>query len=200
MFSKERMTKTFQDHIATFHDFGVIKVLDFKRPDSNEGRIRFIFEEDHCKLHISGDYGSLTASNATNMTFEKFGQFVRDPGYFESKIECAERALEMYDYDEAYKKVLSLVLHVDDSDFIQAVIDDEAQDVDEEIKETASEIDYMLSNHFTEQAGLDLQARDLLNEEYGVSRDDLYDAGRMSTGIIDLYLLAFELAAKQLDN
>lgn len=47
--------KQFVNHIAKFTDYGNIKIVDFKRSDSNEYRIRFLFEEDYCRLHISGD-------------------------------------------------------------------------------------------------------------------------------------------------
>lgn len=52
----EKMKQKFKDHKATFADYGNIKILDFKKPNSTEYRIRFIFEEDYCRLHISGDY------------------------------------------------------------------------------------------------------------------------------------------------
>lgn len=65
----EREKKCFEDHKATLSNYGTIKVLDFKRPDSSYYRIRFLFEEDYCRLHISGDLGSLTVTNCRNMTY-----------------------------------------------------------------------------------------------------------------------------------
>jgi hypothetical protein len=73
----------FKDHVATFQDLGSIKILDFQRPGSSEYRIRFLFEEDHYRLHISGDLGELIAFNINNMRYETFGDFVHNPGYFE---------------------------------------------------------------------------------------------------------------------
>ena len=55
--------ENFKNHIATFTDYGNIKILDFKNPKSYDYRIRFLFEEDYCRLHISGDLGELIASN-----------------------------------------------------------------------------------------------------------------------------------------
>lgn len=78
--------KQFVNHIAKFTDYGNIKIVDFRRPDSNEYRIRFLFEEDYCRLHISGDLGELIASNYNNMTFEGFSDFVNDVGYFRKKL------------------------------------------------------------------------------------------------------------------
>ena len=39
MIDLEKEKKNFQNHVATFTDYGNIKILDFKRPDSNEYRI-----------------------------------------------------------------------------------------------------------------------------------------------------------------
>lgn len=51
----EKQKENFKNHRATFKDLGNIKILDFKKPNSTEYRIRFLFEEDYCRLHISGD-------------------------------------------------------------------------------------------------------------------------------------------------
>ena len=63
----ERQKENFKKHKANLMDYGNIKVLDFKNPDSNEYRIRFLFEEDYCRLHITGDLGSLIACNFYNI-------------------------------------------------------------------------------------------------------------------------------------
>ena len=79
-------------------DYGTIKVLDFKRPDSSYYQIRFLFEEDYCRLHIAGDLGSLTAANCTNMTYEKFAEdYAGNPGYFREKVECHNRPFFVFD-------------------------------------------------------------------------------------------------------
>ena len=61
----ELQKKRFVNHVAKFTDYGNIKIVDFKMPDSGEYRIRFLFEEDYCRLHISGDLGELIATNYT---------------------------------------------------------------------------------------------------------------------------------------
>lgn len=50
----EKQKENFKNHRATFKDLGNIKILDFKKPNSTEYRIRFLFEEDYCRLHIFG--------------------------------------------------------------------------------------------------------------------------------------------------
>lgn len=44
----EKQKENFKNHRATFKDLGNIKILDFKKPNSTEYRIRFLFEEDLC--------------------------------------------------------------------------------------------------------------------------------------------------------
>ena len=45
MINIERQKKNFENHVATLTDYGNIKILDFKNPESNESRIRFISQE-----------------------------------------------------------------------------------------------------------------------------------------------------------
>lgn len=87
----KKQKEHFKNHIAKFTDYGNIKILDFKNPNSSEYRIRFLFEEDYCRLHISGDLGELIATNYSNMTYEKFSDFVNDVDYFKEKIDCNNR-------------------------------------------------------------------------------------------------------------
>lgn len=92
----ELQEKRFVNHVAKFTDYGNIKIVDFKMPDSGEYRIRFLFEEDYCRLHISGDLGELIATNYNNMTFKGFSDFVNDIGYFEKKsIAITEEYIHM---------------------------------------------------------------------------------------------------------
>ena len=65
----KKQKEHFKNHVATFTDYGNIKILDFKAPGRSDYRIRFLFEEDFYRLHISGDLGEMTASNYNNMTY-----------------------------------------------------------------------------------------------------------------------------------
>ena len=105
--------ENFKNHIATFTDYGNIKILDFKNPKSYDYRIRFLFEEDYCRLHISGDLGEQIASNYNNMTFEKFSDFVNNVGYFEQKIDCHNRSIYTYDEDLAREALLEMAKNHD---------------------------------------------------------------------------------------
>lgn len=81
----EKQKENFKNHRATFKDLGNIKILDFKKPNSTEYRIRFLFEEDYCRLHISGDLGELIAANYCNMCWDKFEDFTDISGILMKK-------------------------------------------------------------------------------------------------------------------
>ncbi len=196
MIALEIQKKKFANHKATFTDLGNVKILDFKNPASSEYRIRFLFEEDYYRLHISGDLGELIATNYYNMTFEGFKKdYVSDPGYFEEKICCHSRDLYIYDEDKAKEDII---------EFFDG--EDELYDLAE------SDYGYFNDRDMTMQCFF----RDVLEDfdyKQGLSRDgfkilaqlttdeyELYGAefGKTRTGIIELYLLAFEMAVEQL--
>lgn len=194
MIDLEKQKKHFTNHKAEFFDYGNIKILDFKNPSDSHYRIRFMFEEDYCKLHISGDLGELIATNHNNMTFEKFSDFVNDVGYFRGKINCLSRDIFYYDEYKARNDLKELIeeyeieekLMLDRYDFetIDDVIDDILID-------------------FSEETGIGSKGYDELSKGFY----DAYDvwevasnAGKESTGILDLYMLAFKLAMEQLND
>lgn len=198
MIELEKQKAKFAKHKATFTDYGNIKILDFKNPDSSDYRIRFLFEEDYCRLHISGDLGELVATNYNNMTFNSFGDFVRNPYYFESKIDCHSRDLYYYDEDAAKEQIFEhfggkeeLIFTVKASteywlynDGDDEMLEDFFDDVFEEF-----DIDRGISSQ-----GMTLLAK-LTDDDYSLYEEHF---GRKRTGIVELYLYAFELALKQL--
>lgn len=175
----EKQKKHFENHEATFHDLGNIKILDFKRPDSCHYRIRFLFEEDYCRLHISGDLGHLIATNYNNMTYEGFSDFVHNPGYFSGKIDCMDRDRYSYDQDLAAKELRERFL-------------DYGYDIEDKID--------LILEDYSDREGIGPEGYRVLQDidcdcfEYAGS------IGREETGIIELYLLAFELAQKKLNQ
>lgn len=194
MFDLERQKNNFKDHVATFTDYGNIKVLDFKKPGSSHYRIRFLFEEDYCRLHISGDLGELIAVNYNNMTYDRFSDFVNDVDYFRSKIVCHSRDLYYYDEDKAREEIVELLK---EHESYKTVCDDYYYygDSDEE------KITYFLDDvmvYFDEESGLSSTGYELLTEEDGSIYEGSDDLGKEETGILDLYMLAFKLAQKQL--
>lgn len=102
MFNLENQKEKFKNHKATFTNYGNIKILDFQEPGTSNYRIRFLFEEDYYRLHISGDLGELIASNYYNMVYEKFASdYVNNIGYFKEKIDCHSRPIYSYCEEDA---------------------------------------------------------------------------------------------------
>lgn len=193
----ERAKKCFENHKATLTDYGNIKILDFKKPNSFEYRIRFLFEEDYYRLHISGDLGELTATNYYNMTYEEFSDMVRDVGYFEGKINCHSIPLYIYDEDAVKEDIIELIKEKYGlEEFIEDYKDCDFYSDEEVLEEFYRDI---LSD-FSDKIGISSEARKILAEyigEYDAYSDDI---GKRRTEILDWYMLAFKLAQKQLQG
>lgn len=185
----EKQKEHFKNHIATFSDYGNIKIIDFANPESCHYRIRFIFEEDFYRLHISGDLGELIATNYRNMCYRDFADdFMHNTEYFMAKVNCHNRPFYEYDYEKAKE---DLNKRFEDYDFILK-FDFETE---EELKE--EKIDEILKD-FDWRTGLGSKAYDILSE----IDEDCFEwidlIGREETDILEIYMLAFELAQEQL--
>jgi len=186
----EVQKKRFEHHIAKFTDYGNIKILDFQKPDSSVYRIRFLFEEDYYRLHISGDLGELIASNYHNMCWDEFDDFVHNPGYFEEKIDTHSRPIYVYDEEKARKDLIERLKEVS---FIPT-FDFETE---EELRDET--IDDILSD-FDDRRGIGSKGYDALSEYDSDCWEYISEIGKKETGIIELYLLAFDLAKKKLEE
>ncbi len=190
MINIERQRENFKDHVATFTDFGNVKIIDFKNPKSSNYRIRFMFEEDYYRLHISGDLGELIATNFNNMCYKDFSDFVHNTGYFEGKVNCSSRPLYEYDYDKAKEDLRELF---EDYDFTPEYDFETEEGLrDEKINEILEDLDL--------RTGLGSKAYDILSDMDGSYYEEWKDIGKVKTGILELYMLAFELAQKQLSE
>lgn len=188
MIDIERQKAHFKDHVAEFMDYGNIKVLDFKKPGTSDYRIRFMFEEDYCRCHISGDLGELIATNFNNMTYEGFKDYVNNTGYFEGKIDCNSREIYSYEEDVAREELKERIADyewedeiLDDYDSIEDFIDYVLEDFGDGINKGISGYGYEL-----------LEKLDCDAWEWA------YDLGKTRTGILELYMLAFKLAQAKL--
>lgn len=190
----ERQKEHFKNHIATFTDYGNIKILDFKNPDSSHYRIRFLFEEDYYRLHISGDLGELIASNYCNMTFNHFTDFVNNIGYFVEKIDCHSRPISYYDKEVAREELKEHIEEYGLLDYYDRYSYD-LYDGEEEKLEYA--LEDILSD-FSEDTGISSDGYEALKELDNEAYEWAYDLGKKGTGILDLYMLAFKLAMEQL--
>ena len=191
----KKQKEHFKNHVATFTDYGNIKILDFKAPGRSDYRIRFLFEEDFYRLHISGDLGELTASNYNNMTYEKFSDFTNDIGYFERKIDCHSRPIYVHDEEKARKDLKKLIKDCGDREKILETHDwnDTEEDaIEEVIDDIMADFDY---EHGIESAGYD-EASNYIPDFF----EYYHSIGKENTGILELYMLAFKLAQKQLEE
>lgn len=192
----ERQKENFKDHIATFADYGNIKILDFKRPNSSEYRIRFLFEEDYCRLHISGDLGELIATNYYNMTYEKFSDFVNDVGYFEQKIDCHNRKIYSYDEEDAKE---DLKKYVKEYDFLEEILNHDRYEWESDEDKMEEFFEEVLED-FSYDTGIGSKGYDALSKYIDDAWEISNGIGKRETGILKLYMLAFKLAKEQLDN
>ena len=185
-----KQKENFKDHVAKITDYGNIKILDFQKPGSSHYRIRFLFEEDFYRLHISGDLGELIASNYKNMCFEEFWDFVNDTGYFESKIDCMNRTLYFYDADKAR------------ADIDKLITENEAWDIFMEDRfdfETHEDVLDDILEDFDDERGIGSNGYEELSKGLVDAWHYASDAGKKNTGILELYMLAFKLAMEQLN-
>lgn len=192
----ELQKKEFADHIATLKDYGDIKVLDFQKPETNHYRIRFMFEEDHDRIHISGDLGEVIAYNHAGLNFRNFIDYCyRHRVWFKSKVLCSSRPLQTYDRELAEKQLKEKLKDKQLFDEVLAYFGD----LDYEVV-TAFFIGEVLVD-FSDGGGIGEDGKWLLSsidstgfwpiDEIGLDR---------GPDIIDLYLLAFKLAFRQLQE
>lgn len=193
MIDLERQKENFKNHVAKFTDYGNIKIVDFKNPDSSNYRIRFLFEEDYCRCHISGDLGELSATNYNNMTFGGFEDFVDNTGYFEEKIDCHKRAIYYFDEDNARKQIMD---SIDEYDLAEAIRQEYYWKREEEaIKDFVDDI----LGDFDDRTGIGKDGYEILEKYYSDAWEIVGDLGKEETGILDLYMLAYKLAMEQIN-
>jgi hypothetical protein len=190
----EKQKEHFKDNIATFSDYGNIKIVDFQKPSSSEYRIRFLFEEDHHRLHISGDLGELMAFNDNNMCYEGFGDFVNNTDYFREKIDCCDRDLYFYDVDLARKQLQQVIIDRELVDDIAPLKYYSPDDVDDAVTDF---IDNVLED-FDCENGIGFKGYAEASEYIPDLFDDFKDLGKTETGILDLYMMAYKMAIEQL--
>lgn len=191
----EKQKEHFKNHKAIFTDYGNIKMLDFKKPDSSHYRIRFLFEEDYCRLHISGDLGELTATNYNNMTYKKFSDFVNDVGYFESKIDCHSRPIYVYDEDKAREDLKQLL---EECDCLEEILNRSIYDFGTN-EDKLNEFYEDVFEDFSENTGIGTKGYDAISEHIDDAWEFVPDLGKKETGILELYMLAFRLAKEQVE-
>lgn len=182
--------------MATLQDYGDIKVLNFQKPETNHYRIRFIFEEDHDRVHISGDLGELIAYNRAGLNFRDFIDYCyRHRVWFKSKVLCSSRPLQTYDRELAEKQLKEKLKDKQLFDEVLAYFGD----LDYEVV-TAFFVGEVLVD-FSCGGGIGEDGKWLLSNIDSTGFWPIDEIGlEKGPDIIDLYLLAFKLAYKQLQE
>jgi hypothetical protein len=180
MINLETAAEHFKDHVATFKDYGDIKILDFKRPESRCYHIRFTFDESQGYVHIDGDLGFLTAVQRGSMTYDNFSSY-SSPEYFEEKVQCHSRPFYEYDEDLARKELKEWIGE---------------QEYPEKIEEAIDEI----MEGFDDETGISQDGWDKMTDIDPDAWEIIRDIGKKRTGIVELYLLAFSLAKAQIEG
>ena len=192
----ELQKEMFADHIATLRDYGDIKIVDFQKPGSNYYRIRFIFEDDHDRVHISGDLGELIAYSYAGLNFRNFIDWCRrDSIFFKLKVKCSSHPLYTYDRELAEKQLLQMTK---DNYTLDRIAD--YFDVCEPEEAVEPFIEKVLDG-FSDTDGIcEIGERTLLNIDY--SAFDPIDEIGLEEGpdVFDVYLMAFKLAYRQLQE
>ena len=179
MINLETAADLFKDHVATFKDYGEIKILDFKKPKSVRYHVRFMFDESVGYVHIDGDLGFLTAVQRGCMTYENFSSY-STPEYFEEKVVCHSRPFYEYDEDLAREELKEWIGDHDWPEKIEEAIDDIMEDFDDE--------NGISQDGWRKMTDIDPDAWEVAG-----------DIGKRRTGIVELYLLAFSLAKAQIE-
>ena len=192
----ELQKEMFADHVATLKDYGDIKVLDFQKPGSNYYRVRFIFEEDHDRVHISGDLGELIAYSYAGLNFRNFIDWCRrDSIFFKPKVKCSSHPLYTYDRELAEEQLLQ---KTKDNYTLDRIADYfEVCEPEDAIEPFIEKV----LDGFSDTEGIcEIGERMLLNIDY--SAFDPIDEIGLEEGpdVFDVYLLAFKLAYKQLQE
>lgn len=192
----ELQKEMFADHVATLKDYGDIKVLDFQKPGSNYYRIRFMFEEDHDRVHISGDLGELIAYNYAGLNFRNFIDYCRrECIFFKLRVKCSSNPLYTYDRELAEKQLLQ---KTKDNYTLDRIAD--YFDVCEPEDAVKSFIENVLDGFSDTEGICEIGERTLLNIDYSVF-DPIDEIGlEEGPDVFDVYLLAFKLAYKQLQE
>lgn len=193
----ELQKELFADHVATLRDYGDIKIVDFQKPESNYYRIRFIFEEDHDRVHISGDLGELIAYNHAGLNFRDFIDYCyRHRVWFKSKVLCSSRPLQTYDRELAEKQLKEKLKDKQLFDEVLAYFGD----LDYEVV-TAFFVGEVLVDFSGGGGGIGEDGKWLLSNIDSTGFWPIDEIGlEKGPDIVDLYLLAFKLAFRQLQE
>ncbi len=196
----ELQKEMFADHIATLRDYGDIKIVDFQKPGSNYYRIRFMFEEDHDRVHISGDLGELIAYNHAGLNFRNFIDYCyRHRVWFKTKVLCSSRPLQTYNKELAEKQLTQKLKDKYLFNKVSTYFSSCFGDLEHDVVTTLLVEDALVD--FSDGGGIGEDGEKLLSNIDSTGFWPIDEIGlEEGPDIVDLYLLAFKLAYRQLQE
>ena len=147
---KERAKLSFKDFKATvILDNDDFLIMDWKKDGDGILATRYILDKEKGDLIINGDAGNAIAGWYNEVTPEKINSFVKDVGYFTSKIRCST---DLYTYRaEDIKKDLK--------EFIERCLEEDGrtgdfykEDIDQDIDRLTDLIEDRESPYLSEEA------------------------------------------------
>lgn len=115
-------------------------------------------------------------------------------GISKKKINCLSRNIYYYDKDKARQDLLNLINEYDLKEKLGQIYDWESEE--DSINDIIDEI----LTDFDSNRGIGSKGYDVASEHISDFLEDAKYIGREETGILELYMLAFELATKQLES
>lgn len=175
----------FAHHKATYRQFDGISTLDWRHESGTSNYyVRYVFDENRCKLYISGDLGSAVFCLTEKALLPSLAMYSVD--YFLKKLECST---DKYRYDtEAAKEELEEELLSDDEELTE-----------EEIEERKELISDLLSGlNWIDGWRPSDDATDRLSEICPCYWEWLYRVGEYIDDRVILWLVGMNMAYEQL--
>ena len=126
----QRATTKFRNHTAKLQDLGDVKILDWRNKDGGSVyAIRYLFDDKYCNLTVTGDCGTLIATNFDNMKYEKVSDFFGNYDYFASKVKAMNGGPYVFDRYDALEDAAEMLRLKDPSEELFEAAMEELSDI-----------------------------------------------------------------------
>ncbi len=192
----EQCRKKFADHIATFKRYDGISTLDWREKNgSSHYYVRYVFDEQHCHMYISGDLGHAVVWLTESATLANLAGYVKSIDYFLEKVMCST---DKYTYDRAtaYEVLEHKLMHIE-LDFDED--DEDAAEAHAELLEERRELIEDVMCNFDARNGFRL-SNEQINHISEIDSDYyewLWDAGMNVDERVLLWLVGLNMAYRQ---
>lgn len=187
----------FADHHAKFEQHDGISTLDWRNKNgSSNYYVRYVFDEKHCHLYISGDLGSAVVRLTEYATLKSLSSYIESIYYFAKKVQCSTDLYE-FDYDRAKEEVRKHLTDIE-PDFDED--DKDAVETYEELMDEREDIICELMENFSSTRGLQilsssLSKLDAICPDYP---EWIYGAGECLSPRVIYWLVGLNMAYQQI--